>query len=62
MRHTHFLACRVQADTALPVEPVGARHHTLTTPAFAFIELAYQTQQTVGGGMDVGGKLGDFPR
>lgn len=59
VRDADLLPGRAQGDTGAPVQPVGARLEA-RAPALPLVELADEHQETVGGGMDVGGELRDL--
>lgn len=49
-----------QAETTLPVEPVGAGENTPLRPSPAAVELRYQAQQAISRGVDVGSEFCDL--
>ena len=57
--HAHLLAGGAYGDAGAPAQPVGARLEA-HGPALSLVELTDQHQQTVGGGIDVGGEFGDL--
>ena len=58
---THFLACRAEAEAALPVQPVRAGEEAVV-PAAPLVELAEHDQQLVGGGVDARVRKRDVAR
>jgi hypothetical protein len=59
VRHPYFLAGRVHADAAFPVEPVRTGVDALELPQTVLIEFVDQHEQFEGGGVEVGAELRD---
>ncbi len=59
MGYADSLAGWAHGDAGAPAQPVGARLEA-PVPALSLVELADQHQETVSGGMDVGGEFGDL--
>src|SRR5439155_1677283 len=58
-RHPHVLAGRARGEPDAPRQPVRTRAEAVAPPA-AGVELANQIEQAGGGGVEVGGELGDL--
>ena len=58
-RHAHLLSGGAEVETDTPGEPLGARAKAVV-PAGARVELADEIQQAGGGGIEVGGEVGDL--
>ena len=56
---THFLPRGVGIDAAGPAQPMGAGQRPLRGPDLAAVELGDKGEESVRGGMDVGGEGGD---
>ena len=56
---THLLPRGMGIDAAGPAQPVGAGQRPLGGPDLAAVELRDEGEQTIRGGMDVGGEGGD---
>ena len=59
VRHSDLLPRGAQAQVTTPVQPVRTVQKTPLEPAGAFVELADEHQEFVGGGIDSGGKIDD---